>query len=129
MDLNPPQNDSVATFFKKFIYLCKITSLTFPNISLCPCCSKELNLKKLFYLVYILILSFNICIFIFKCSLKILLQFLLRHSCLTTTSSILVVINCIQYHYCLNVTPCQWVICYQNFCTNLNKHLHEAKYS
>jgi len=45
------------------------------------------------------------------------------------TSSILNVINCIQYSYCLDVTSCVWVIRYRRFGKVTHKHLHEAKYS
>jgi len=130
MDLNPPQRNSVARIFNAFISLCKTTSLFFLNISLCPGCIKELSLKtKLFYLASILISSFKISITIFKCSFKIFIQFLLRHVCLKTASYNLGVINCIQFHYCLDVTLCKQVICHRRFDTNLNTHLHEAKYS
>jgi hypothetical protein len=105
----------------------------FINLSKHLVCSgwiKELSLKtKVLYLASILISSFKIRILIFKCSFKIFIQFLLRRASLKTASYILNMINCIQYHYCLDVTSCQQAICHRRFDTNLNTHLHKAKYS
>jgi len=50
------------------------------------------------------ILSEKQIIFPSKYPFKILFHFLLRHACLKTTSYILVLINCIQYPYYLDVT-------------------------
>jgi len=46
---------------------------------------------------------------------KLLLQFLLRHVCLKTASSILYAINSIQYPYCLDVTACHRLYSYRHF--------------
>jgi len=57
-----------------------------------------------------------------------LLHFLLRHAFLSTASTILYAINCIQYSYCLDLTSCHRVIGYRLFGINLEKYLLVAKY-
>ena len=97
-------------------FFCKITSSAFPKIPICPYRFEEICLKtKIVSLIFILLLSSNKHIYFQIFLYNLLLQFLLRHSCLKTASSTLDVINCIQYPYCFQINTPKLYLCVQTF--------------